>query len=236
LSGWCDFYFRVLTQLAPTYASAMLGGEVKSPLLASLWSSEYFGSDSDWEPSENWIDGWHALTTAVSMYMAGLPLSKIAALLFSEDEYDDVSNSRGDGQKPIPRTVGLVNSLFDKLSRYAGALVAIFETRRAIGEGVNPSGESLKALLESPLALKYGCDTTSTLAWFRFGIRFRRLAHALSARFPVPPDIVDDSARKNWVSEQRRRWLWTLEWDPDGFPVREERRLELAKAVLTGGA
>jgi hypothetical protein len=45
------------------------------------------------------------------------------------------------------------------------------------------------------------------LAWFRFGVRHRRVAKVLSSIFPVPADGRSEEEIEAWVRTTRRAWV-----------------------------
>ena len=86
---------------------------------------------------------------------------------------------------------------------------------------------SLAVLALVPLALRYGCGDRSSLAWFRFGIRFRRPAAVLGQMFPLPSDVESDANARSWVEGRRAEWLLT---DPED----ESALLHATRTILQG--
>ena len=207
LQEWRTLFFRAMSLLPPQRVREVLNKEVKSEALAVLWDLTIDGDDPTWSPPERWTAAWHVLEEVVAMYMAGDQLHALARRLFAIAPDMAVDPGRSDGRKPIPRTIDFVNDLLERVSRVAGVLVAIDESSAIARDGEDPAPEGTRALSGLPLALRYGCATRSVLAWFRFGIRFRRPAHLLSGLFPLPEDIVDDGVVQMWVREQRALWL-----------------------------
>ncbi len=207
LEEWRAVFFRALMYLPPQRAREVLSKEVKSDALAALWDPANQGDDPAWSPPTRWVAAWGALEGVVSLYMTGEPLAVLARQLFAIAQDSEVDPGRSDGRKPIPRTIDFVNDLLERLSRVAGVPVAIDESAAIAGDAGDPSRESVRALSELPLALRYGCPTRSVLAWFRFGIRFRRPAHLFARLFPLPDDVVEDSDVQTWVRAQRASWL-----------------------------
>lgn len=232
IDGWRALFFKTMALLPPQRARDVLGKEVKSPALAALWDTNTTGDNPRWPPPSRWVAAWQALEQIVSLYMAGEPLATLARVLFDIPPDRPVDPERANGAKPIPRTIHFVNKLLEKLSRVAGALVAIDEVAPIASDGQAPPPESTAALCHLPLALRYGCASRDVLAWFRFGIRFRRPAHLLARMFPVPSELRDDSDVQAWVRQQRSTWL--RQHDPD-FPPEEgeEPVLAAVRTVLT---
>lgn len=229
---WRTLFFRTMSFLPPQRSREVLIKEVKSDSLAALWDSAIDGDDPAWSPPDRWTAAWHVLEEVVSMYMDGNQLDALARRLFAIAPDVAVDPSRTDGRKPIPRTIDFVNNLLERLSRVAGALVAINEVAPIALDGQTPVPSSSAALSCLPLSLRYGCASRDVLAWFRFGIRFRRPAHLLARMFPVPPELGDDSEVQAWVRQQRSTWL--LQHDPDVPPEEGENPvLVAARTVLT---
>jgi hypothetical protein len=78
------------------------------------------------------------------------------------------------------------------------------DSNRQGNDAPNPipvTAESVAYLNFLPLAIKYGCDTRDSLAWFRFGIRLRRAAHLLARVYPLPSIAATDADQRTFVSE-----------------------------------
>jgi hypothetical protein len=232
LDGWRSLFFQTMALLPPQRAREILGKEVKSPALQVLWSANILGDNPGWNPPARWRQAWAALEQIVALYMAGEPLAVLARRLFAVPADRAVDPGRADGAKPIPRTIHFVNKLLERLGRVAGALVAIDEAAPIATNGQPPPPESSAALSHLPLALRYGCASRDQLAWFRFGIRFRRPAHLLARMFPVPHEIIEDAEVQTWVRQQRSTWL--RQHDPDSPPEGgEDPVLVAVRTVLT---
>ena len=115
---------------------------------------------------------------------------------------DDIGNERTSGSQPIPAVFKFIREVIEfGLALDAGCFLAVYE---AAAESPAPIPEPLAAL---PLCIRNGCDSLSTLAWFRFGLRERICAHELARRFPVPSELAEDILRAQWVRDTRRKWL-----------------------------
>jgi hypothetical protein len=115
----------------------------------------------------------------------------------------------------------------------AGLLVACEELdpQRLRVEAVHDVSDSgWRSLALLPLALRCGCDSESSLSWFRFGLRLRRPAHRLAQRFPLPPGVVGDATAREWVGTQLAQWLAQDDLDPqeDDYEVLAAIRILLA--------
>jgi hypothetical protein len=230
---WRGLLFRTLALLPPDRARMVLGKVVKSDELSILWDMSVQGDDPAWDLPAAWRDAWTSLEEVVALYLAGEPLAALSRRLFSIPAASPVDPGRGDGKKPIPRTIDFVNSLLECLSRMAGVLLALDEATPLAPNGPVRSPESVAALRELPLAIRYGCPTRSTLAWFRFGIRLRRPAHLLARLFPVPEGVQADADVRTWIRQQRSRWLQERPEERQGPMAREDRVLDAVRVVLS---
>lgn len=69
-----------------------------------------------------------------------------------------------------------------------------------------------------------------TLCWYRFGIRYRIVAHTLSGIFPLQENISDAEARDQ-ILKKRREWL-RGDIEPVGRSDDQIQLLEAAKALI----
>jgi len=235
IQEWCTLFFRVLSHLPPLRARDVLTKAVSSEHLAVLWDPAFLGDDPGWEPPDTWVAAWRALEESVALYMDGSQLSAMARSLFPIDPMSEVDPGRSDGRKPIPRIIDFVNTYSERLSRVAGVFLAIDESSVIAGDGLERSPESVRALSELPLALRYGCSNRNELAWFRFGIRFRRPAHLISRLFPIPEELVDDAEVQRWIRGQRRKWLRMSLEEIDLSGLQADPVLDAVRVILTEG-
>ena len=96
------------------------------------------------------------------------------------------------------------------------------EARLATVEGISVSGEAdpegpwavagpaRESLDLLPLAIRFGTNDSGTTAWYRWGVRRRRLAHLLARELP-PPEELNSEALADWIVAQRQ----LLFEDPD---------------------
>jgi hypothetical protein len=206
--GWIDHLFGVLRLVPPDTARAMLGRKLSAPRMAPLWADDAVGDDPLWEPHEEWLGAWGAVQDAVRLFISGQSLAAIAQEVLGAGR--DVDPERTGGGKPLPRLIAFTNSTVERLSRFAGLVVACEELDpqllpiEAIRDEGNSSWHSLALL---PLALRCGCDSESSLSWFRFGLRLRRPAHRLARLFPLAAGIVGDAAAREWIGARLAEWL-----------------------------
>jgi hypothetical protein len=159
--------------------------------------------DSQWVLPPNWHSAWDSFGDPIRFWMQGKTIRTIAAALLKKDE-DDISAKRNAGAAPVPKALAFSKDIINhRLAILAGGLVAIIESfLPSLSQPEVPL--SLSSL---PLAIKYGCDSPQTLAWYRFGIRFRRAAHLLSQAFPIDEAIQDDRALRDAVRKLKGDWL-----------------------------
>jgi DEAD/DEAH box helicase len=156
---------------------------------------------------EGWALGWDALYVIVRRYCAGDDLATLARAAFEID--GDVSPARSDGGKPLPKIIGLRDRATYALSMLAGGVAALYAAadEANVGDGWALTEESRMSLEMLPLAIRNGCGDRSSLAWFRFGIRHRRVAHLLATRLPVPDELATDEQMEAFVVNARDQWV-----------------------------
>jgi hypothetical protein len=230
VQSWLDHLFAILELVPPDAARAMLGKKLSAPRMRGLWATNVDGDDSVWEPTEEWLAAWHTISGAVTMYLRGDALASIAHEVLDTGETVDPERTTGD--KPLPRLIAFTNNTMERISRLAGLLVACEELdprvvdQDAVGDERDATWLSLALL---PLAVRCGCGTPSSLGWFRFGIQLRRPAHILARTFPIPADVVGDTAAREWVGARLAEWL-----ESDVVPDGVDEKLADALRTLLG--
>jgi hypothetical protein len=164
------------------------------------------GDDPAWTPPQAWVEGWQRIAALTRLWMEGRPISDVAGLLLQEDP-SELPPTRTHGAAPIPKAIAFIQEMMEPLARLAGGVVAMLEQQMADVMDGSEAAEVPLALSGLPLCIKYGCDSLHTLAWYRFGLRFRRPAHLLSKAFPLGGDRQEDSSLRSQVLELRQRWL-----------------------------
>ena len=104
-------------------------------------------------------------------------------------------------------------------------MAAVFE---ATGQ-LDP--ESQAAAMIAPLAIKYGCRTMESLAWYRFAIRYRRAAHLLGRAYGIPSGSSDAETRA-FVADQFNLFL-NGSLIPAGLAESEISLLDAVRTVIT---
>ena len=174
-------------------------------MLVKRQDDMFFERDVRWDPPRSWTEAWKSAEQPLHAWMRGESIIGIASIL-TGSSVDELPSERTQG-KPIPKTLALTGDTWTALSLIAGGFLAIAE--QAL-EGQVPI-----ALASLPMAIKYGCDKSGTLGWFRFGVRLRRPAHYLNNRFS-PPLIENEEQLKDWIRDRRSSWLAS---DPEGDEV-----------------
>lgn len=150
-------------------------------------------------------DAISALGICLEKWMSGEPITALAEPGLARAQGDA---RRGSGHS-IPKLLALTDHGFGfGLSRIAGALAALVAVGDEAGvdlfSNVDSGGRHSLDLL--PLAVRFGSDTSATTAWYRWGVRRRRLAHLLAREFPPPLDV-EDQDLGNWVGARRKELL-----------------------------
>jgi hypothetical protein len=200
---WLDEFLRLVVHIPPGLLARHLpsgrleriSAEFKN--LAKRRLEVFRERSLDWSPFEEWESAWQSSLPLLIAWMSGKPIAEIASLM-TGDELVSITPVRNEGKKPIPKALALTSDTWSALSLVAGGFLSVAEQ---LLDGAVPM-----ALASLPMCIKYGCDTPGTLGWFRFGVRLRRPAHLLAARFPPPADL-DDEQLNNWVRATRRDWL-----------------------------
>ena len=205
--GWFDIFIDVLAHMPVSRIQAYLDNK-KTPTprtrLVELATTVRDRDEVNWVRPDGWDVAWRELGKVVLLYMEGKPFTEIGAALFGKLP-SEFNTTRGDGARGLPPVFKFIGDLIERtLSVDAGCFLALYECWLEADQGAVLVPECLQAL---PLCIRNGCDELSVLAWFRFGIRQRVCAHALSDRYPLPAQLAGDTARAETVRKLRREWL-----------------------------
>lgn len=211
IDGWLRRLIQLLSQVEPRMSATMLfgeqllGGTIREP---SGWTFAPLAIDGS--PASARREAWRQLYRTLRAYLAGASLAQVAAVGLGL-EVDEVieDHGRASGSKPLPRAIRMTSDLCERLSLIAGGVLAIHHIGMSESDTDQWALEDrdLRALSYLPHAVRSGCGDLSSLSWFRFGIRYRRPAHLLARRFPVPDDLSDDEAVRAWVRTTRQQVL-----------------------------
>ncbi len=186
----------VLSMSPPGLTIKVLETRFKTEPLAILWSATAT-NENIWSPSAAWLAAWGKIATAIEQFASGETLANIGQALLDEPV---IETARSDGAKPIPRMISFTRTDISNVAQVAGAMAAIFEANGQL------NAEIQSAPMIAPLAIKYGCRTVESLAWYRFAIRFRRPAHVLGRSYGIPPGASDTEVR-SFVSDRFQEFL-----------------------------
>jgi hypothetical protein len=213
--------FGLLSALPPQRARIILATEIKEEGVAVLWDSDVDGDNPSWRPPQAWLDAWSRIQRSVALFCQGQKLTVVGRELLGEEI---ASPSRNSGA-PIPKIISFTRTDISNFSQVAGAVLAMFEARGLIEAG------SMSSLSMFPLSLKYGCDTREALAWYRFGIRYRRPAHLLAKILHLPSNISSDGDTRAFVRTSFARFIDSEELPPS-LTVEESRLLNSLRKVI----
>ncbi len=229
--GWLDVFLDVVAHMPARRVREYLDDkktETPRTRLHALVAGvgEESEDDPDWTRPERWAVAWNDLGDLVRVYMQGGTYKQISARLYGTP-LAEVSNQRGDGGRGLPPVFKFVSEVVERaLAIDAGLLLALVECWLEAEQPEVVPPDDLKVL---PLCVRNGCDTHTSLSWFRFGFRQRACAHAFARVFPLPQDATDDRSRAAFVRETRRQWLATEAEEPPGL-------LDHARVVIKEGS
>ncbi len=224
LEDWLDLFGALVRVMPPTVGRvAVRAEELPAGAAFSSLKNPNIGQ-------ETWAVGWDALYGVVRRYCAGDDLATLAKSAFEID--GEVSPARSDGTKPIPKIIGVRDRATYGLSMLAGGVAALFAAadEADVGDGWALTEPSRLALEMLPLAIRNGCGDRSSLSWFRFGIRHRRVAHLLASRVPVPDELTTEEQIETFVVNARDVWAEGIASVPG--TEREQAVLDAARVVI----
>lgn len=231
LAEWLDLFGEVMGDMPPNLAqTAVDASRIPAGAAFSSLSAPVLGADG-------WRSGWSTLYGVLRLHLNGESIAQVARAAFGIESDAAVANSRSDGAKPIPKAIGLLDRATYRLSMVAGGIAALYITgdESAADDRWHLPPQPRLSLEMLPLAIRNGCGDTSSLSWFRFGIRHRRVAHLLGALMPVPTSLDSDAQIEAWVSGQRDRWLESGEVVlPADTEEGVQRLLDAARIVAAG--
>jgi hypothetical protein len=192
IDGAIDACLSVITVLPPGLLTRVLETRFNTPELGILWSDQ-----PPTTPNESWTAACDKIIAGIRQFVNGDTLAAIGQTLLGETIAE---SARTDGTKPIPRLISFTRTDISNVAQIAGAMAAIFEATGQL------SPDTQTAPMIAPLAIKYGCRTVESLAWYRFAIRFRRVAHIFGRAYGVQSGG-SDAENRAFVAEQFRSFL-----------------------------
>ena len=229
IRDWAAIVVRVLARMPYDIVREMLSVSYLDGTLMRALAAE--------ESSARHPDAWEVMARLVDGWLAGTSLTELAAVAVRSDAAG--KDGRGSGH-PLPKIIGLTEQvLIFGLTRAAGGIAVLISMAGERGEAVpwTASDETNRAIEQLSLAVRSGCGTAASLAWWRFGgVRHRRLAHVAARILPPPAEaLLSDDACSNWFQGKRDALL-----DPDFLGESEqladdERNALVALALLELG-
>jgi hypothetical protein len=197
-----------------------LTGIVDAEAISSTRLTTIHDSEADAGP-----DGWTALHELASAWMEGKTYEQLAVLTVGPETAGRPERHQ---QAALPRVIRVVDQVFVfGLSRLAGGLVALHQVGAEVDAHIWALNESrARSLGLAPLAIRSGCGPMAALAWYRFAVRQRHLAHLFGSLLP-PADIADDVTAREEVRRSYERWL---DEDSDEDLILAERSLAALRA------
>lgn len=227
---WSTEFLRILFFMSPEItASALWGSELLSGRLLSIGATSFGGTAEIDAPEEERRVAWRELNSFLLAYLKGSSLKQVAQGALPQLE--DISGERASGARPIPKMIAVTRALQERLSLLAGGLTALVETPE-FESTLEFSEAGAWSLQRLPIALRSGCGTSSSLAWFRFGLRYRRPAHLMGRAFPIP-DALSDEETADWVRRTRRSWIQGEALPARGLDDGERGVLEAVRRIVS---
>jgi hypothetical protein len=208
VEDWLNVFFEVMALLPPRRVAAYLADETtKRPtVMKKLRDAVGTATDVDslpWNIPPDWVSLWQELKSIVLLYMRGASYIDIATVLLGLSA-DKITNKRTKGDQPIPSVFSFLRKVVDGLAIDAGCFLSVHQFGVCGDGAVSAIPENLQAL---PLCIRNGCNSLTSLSWFRFGFRQRVCAHAFARAFNMPYEVTTDSERAEWVRQTRKQWL-----------------------------
>lgn len=204
LQEWLEKFIDVMTNMHPKYLKFIPGLEVKTQTILTKMRDYISGNRlleiDEFIVTEEWKGLWLDLGYIIQLYMDGESYKVIAEALLNKEV---INFKRNDGRHPLPTIFKFIKEVIDPIAMDAGCFLALNEH----GVYEEKSTEIPEELQGLPLAIKNGCDSLETLAWFRFGIRQRVAAHKLNRSYSLPLELTNDELKANWVREKRLEFL-----------------------------
>ncbi|HEX5763788.1 MAG TPA: hypothetical protein VFY04_11805 [Solirubrobacterales bacterium] len=168
ISGWAAVLVDILQDMPYSIVGEMLSLDALNGSLMRALADE---TATPRHPA-----AWNVFGEMVQGWLAGMPLTDLAALSVKENALG--KSGRGSGN-PLPKIIGLTEQIMVfSLTRIAGGLSVLIASaaERETDLAWELSPRSTYALDQLSMGIRAGCGTPESLAWWRFGgVRHRRL-------------------------------------------------------------
>lgn len=225
IQKWNNLLFYCMRELPPYYIERFLPEtpSQKPTFINKMRRAlkDLSEKDIQWEKPDGWDSYWDEFSQITRLYMQGKTYAEIAIAYLKVGEPVEVSRTAG---KPIPDVIALIKNQIEKVSSYAGLLVAILE------EALYKERDLPFNLNGLPIAIKNGLKDQSSLYWYGYAMRNRSVAHILASNFPLG-NFIDEETSKRIVSQKKRDWLKD-ELDLSYLNSEEKSILEAAKSII----
>lgn len=223
ISSWREILISVLQVMPPQLVAPLLP---EQPFRSTQMEALIHRDSS----AENWASAAEVLDGALDLWLSGESLDGLVRQILGKEPGNA---GRGSGN-PLPKMIALTDNGFGfGVSRLAGGLAALFTVGREVGQGALPelTAEQRYALDLFPLAVRFGCDSPASTAWYRWGFRRRRIAHLLASELPPPDDLSRDDLPA-WILDKRRELMASsLDEDLSSELAELVSKLRLAEAA-----
>ncbi len=225
LQKWNNLLFYCMRELPPYYIERFLPETPSKKLTFTNKMrkalKDLSETDIQWEKPNGWDSYWEEFSQITWLYMQGKTYAEIAIAYLKVEGPVEVSRTAG---KPIPDVIALIKNQIEKISSYAGLLVAILE------EALYKESDIPFNLNGLPIAIKNGLNNHSSLYWYGYAMRNRIVAHILALNFPLG-NFIDEETSKRIVFQQKRNWLRD-ELDLSHLNSEEKAILEAARRII----
>jgi len=148
---------------------------------------------------------WANLRDTVRAWLEDKTLLEIGRILTRRDPAEGRKGRRSDSRYHLPRAIKWSQTVVERLSRFAGLLLAVQNQWAESDQGSMPDwlADSI-ALYTLPLGLRFGVQNPSALAWHRHVIQERRAANLLQSLVPLEAEAITE-LQEAWEYTRKAR-------------------------------